>query len=152
MGTGPCWPQTSGKTDGPPIPTERPVRIWSSPAQRLRATQSGQPRGGAGRLGPWGGRQVSSDDSALVSVRSASASPASCKTPRCRQRWCWTGWRPGRSDSRAGIRRTPLPLAAPPDTSREGPDGGIWGARRGGCEEWVWLGLAEPPSVTWGLQ
>lgn len=140
-GLGLAGPKHQERQRDPPIPTERPVRIWSSPAQRLRATQSGQPREGAGRLGPWGGWQMSSDDSALVSVRSTSASPASCKMPRHRQRWCWTGWRPGRSDSRAGIRRTPLPLAAPPETSQGAQMGGYGGQGEGAVRSghgWGW--------------
>ena len=68
-----------GQRDSP-TPTERPVRIWSSPGQRLGATQSGQPREPAGRLGPWGGWQVSGDEVLLCLLGPPAylQSPARC--------------------------------------------------------------------------
>lgn len=66
-----------------------------------------------------------------MSVRPASVSPASCRKPRPRQHWCWSAWRPGRSDGAWGDCVDSAALGAPPP-SWQPPDGVPVGPRVGG--------------------
>ena len=122
------WEKQEGGVLGLAVFTsqERHERNWGSPGGGLGTTpermgQGAWPEGAERWQGLWAGGdglQVQGDTWHL-SGRPASTSPASCRKPRPRQRWCWTAWRPGRSED-AGDLVGSAPLGAPPP-SQKGP-------------------------------
>lgn len=163
-GRGP-WSLALPKTQDrqiPPTSTRRSVRkprMAQSPEWR---GQGGWARGGPGRgqggPGPAGVGKVARCSPGPLSVRSASASPASCRKPRLRPRWCWTAWRSGRSDGREGPSLDSAPPAPPLLSNRVqlayqdrmAPGDGPHEAQRVGMGGWS-LRLVVPPTVTCGL-
>lgn len=148
-----------------PILAERPARSWGSPGRGLGITPERTGKGawpeGTGR---WQGSGVGGDGlwvqgdawawagggglqgrltSGPVSVRPTSTSLASCRKPRPRQPWCWSIWRPGRSDGRGRDRVDSAALGVappawePPDTVPVGPRVG-WAVKG-------LLGVESPP-------